>query len=152
MKRLPFALIAACSLAMLAATVCHPAYYPPPPPPPPMQQPPLVQLAERNGFETGRSDGARDASYGAAFHARNTRAYHDTPGYDPQLGPFPVHEGQPGLAVIGLQHPKPVPSQVERHQIRDVVIVLHHHQRVLGRHGVQPATGPAPRAAMVREV
>jgi len=91
MPRLPFVLTAACSLALLAATGCHPAYYPPPPPPPPLQQPPLVQLAERNGFETGRSDGARDANSGAPFIARRTRAYHDTPGYDPQLGPFPVY-------------------------------------------------------------
>jgi len=56
-----------------------------------MAQSPLVQLAERNGFETGRSDGARDSASGEPFHARRTRAFHDTPGYDPQLGPFPVY-------------------------------------------------------------
>ncbi len=91
MKRLPPVLTAACSLLLIAGTGCRPAYAPPPPPPPPLQPPPLVQLAERNGFETGRSDGARDANAGAPFIARRTRAYHDTPGYDPQLGPFPVY-------------------------------------------------------------
>jgi hypothetical protein len=84
-------LTAACGLAMLAATGCHPAYPPPPPPPPQLGPSPLVQLADRNGFETGRADGARDAYAGIPFHARRTRAFHDTPGYDPQLGPFPVY-------------------------------------------------------------
>jgi hypothetical protein len=51
-----------------------------------------VQLAERNGFETGRADGARDANSGYPFSARRTRAYHDTPGYDPQLGPFHAYQ------------------------------------------------------------
>ncbi len=91
MKRLPIALTAACSLLLIAGTGCRPAYAPPPPPPPPMQQPPLVQVAERNGFETGRRDGEHAASAGAPFAARRTRAYHDTPGYDPNLGPLPVY-------------------------------------------------------------
>jgi hypothetical protein len=91
MKRVPIFLTAACSLLLLAGTGCHPAYGPPPPPPPPVGPSPLVQMADRNGFETGRSDGARAAESGAPFRARATRAYHDTPGYDPQLGPFPVY-------------------------------------------------------------
>jgi hypothetical protein len=91
MKRYLFTLIAVCSLGLLAGTGCRPAYGPPPPPPPSVQPPPLVQLAERNGFETGRADGARHASEGAPFAGRRTRAYHDTPGYDPALGPFPVY-------------------------------------------------------------
>jgi hypothetical protein len=85
--------LAIASTLLLAGIGCAHNYPPPPPPPPPpvAQVPPLVQLAERNGFETGRSDGARDAANGEPFHARATRAYHDTPGYDPQLGPFPVY-------------------------------------------------------------
>ncbi len=77
--------------ALLLFTVAGCAHnYPPPPPPPPpyAQQPPLIQLAEHNGFETGRSDGERDAVHGYPYSARRTRAYHDTPGYDPRLGPF----------------------------------------------------------------
>jgi hypothetical protein len=91
MKRTPL-MIAALSALLLTAAGCAHHYPPPPPPPPPMAQaPPIVQLAQHNGFETGRSDGARDAANGESFHARRTHAYHDTPGYDPQLGPFPVY-------------------------------------------------------------
>ena len=90
-KRSPVMLFVASTLLFTSAGCAHP-YYPPPPPPPPMVQPsPLIQLAERNGFMTGRAEGARDAQAGAPFHARHTRAFHDTPGYDPQLGPFPVY-------------------------------------------------------------
>ena len=85
--------LALASTLLLAGIGCAHNYPPSPPPPPPpiAQEPPLVQLAARNGFETGRSDGARDSANGEAFHARATRAYRDTPGYDPQLGPFPVY-------------------------------------------------------------
>ena len=79
------------STLLIAAIGCAHPYYPPPPPPPMAQASPLVQLAERNGFMTGRELGARDAGAGAPFHARHTRAFHDTPGYAPQLGPFPVY-------------------------------------------------------------
>lgn len=87
-------LVAASSLALLVSVGCAHNYPPPPPPPPPpvAQVPPIVQLADRNGFETGRADGARDADSVLPFHARRTRAYHDTPGYDPQLGPFGVYQ------------------------------------------------------------
>jgi len=79
-------------LLMLASIGCsHTNYYPPPPPPPAAQVPAVVQLADRNGFLTGRTDGARDATSGFAFAPRRTRAYHDTPGYDPALGPFSVY-------------------------------------------------------------
>ena len=80
--------LALASTLLLAGIGCAHNY---PPPPPAAQEPPLVQMADRNGFETGRSDGARDSANGEPFHARATRAYHDTPGYDPQLGPFPVY-------------------------------------------------------------
>lgn len=97
MKRTRLMLAVTSTLLLSAALGCAHTYYPPPPapppPPPPISQaPPLVQLAERNGFETGRSEGARDAAYGAPFRPRHTRAFHDTPGYDPQLGPFPVYQ------------------------------------------------------------
>ena len=85
---------AAASLLLAAGLGCAPHYYPPPPPPPPpvAQVPPLIQLAEHNGLETGRADGARDLDTGQPPHARATRAYYDTPGYDPQLGPFPDYQ------------------------------------------------------------
>jgi hypothetical protein len=93
MKRSTLMFSIASSLLITAVGCAHP-YYPPPPPPPPLpvaQGSPLVQLAEQNGFNTGRSEGAHDAEIGAPYHARRTRAFHDTPGYDPQLGPFPVY-------------------------------------------------------------
>ncbi len=77
-----------CSALLFTALGCHSTYAPPPPPPPYAQVPPLVQLADRNGFETGRADGARDVESGFAYAPRHTRAFHDCPGYDPQLGPF----------------------------------------------------------------
>jgi len=85
------AILALVSSVVLFAAVGCAHNYPPPPPPPPAIASPLVQLAEHNGFETGRSDGERAASAGYPFAARSTRAYHDTPGYDPALGPFPVY-------------------------------------------------------------
>jgi hypothetical protein len=92
MKRNQFLLLGTFSLALLASVGCasH-TYYPPapPPPPPPVAQlPPLIQLADRNGFDTGRSDGARDAASGYPFQPRRTRAYAETPGYDANLGPY----------------------------------------------------------------
>ncbi len=63
-----------------------------PPPPPPVAPPPLIQLADHNGFETGRTDGVRAVENGVPFSPRRTRAYHDTPGYDPNLGPFGAYQ------------------------------------------------------------
>ena len=89
MKAPRLVLAAASSIFLFAGLGCAHNYPPPPPPPPPVAQvPPLVQLAEHNGFETGRADGARDVESGIPYHARQTRAFHDCPGYDPQLGPF----------------------------------------------------------------
>jgi hypothetical protein len=86
----PLALLALSSTLFFAAVGCsHPHYYPPPPPMAP--GPTLVQLAERNGFQTGRSDGAFAAERGQPPRPEHTRAFHDTPGYDPQLGPFNVY-------------------------------------------------------------
>ena len=66
MKRFPLMLVVASTL-LFAGVGCARPYYPPPPV---AQASPLVQLAKR---------------------PRHTRAFHDTPGYDPQLGPFPVY-------------------------------------------------------------
>ena len=88
MKTNCLVLVAASSLFLFAGLGCAPRYVTPPPPPPGAQLPPLLQLADRNGFETGRSDGAHAVESGIAPSPRRTRAYHDTPGYDPQLGPF----------------------------------------------------------------
>ncbi len=79
------------SLALVAVTGCAHNTYVAAPPPPPVNAPPLVQLAERDGFKTGRADGERDSINGIRFKPEATRAYHDTPGYDPRLGPFPVY-------------------------------------------------------------
>jgi hypothetical protein len=90
MKRTSLLITAACSLVLLGGVGCHHTYYAPPPPPP-AGPPPIVQMADRNGFETGRSDGARESNAGYPFAPRRTRAYHDTPGYDPAFGPFNVY-------------------------------------------------------------
>jgi hypothetical protein len=85
-------LLGTACLGLASMLGCSQPYYPPSPPPPPVAQvPPLIQLADRNGFQTGRADGARDANTGYPFQARRTRAYHQTPGYDPVLGPFPAY-------------------------------------------------------------
>jgi hypothetical protein len=83
-------LLATTSSLLLAAGLGCAHHYPPPPPPPPpvAEAPPIIQLAEHNGFETGRSEGAGASMNGLPFAPRRTRAYHDTPGYDPHLGPF----------------------------------------------------------------
>lgn len=75
----------------LTLTGCsHTTYVAAPPPPPPAFQgpPPLVEVAERNGLADGRQIGAADAYAGRAYAPRHTRAFHDTPGYRPDLGPI----------------------------------------------------------------
>lgn len=63
-----------------------------PPPPPPIayarEVPPLVQLAQRNGFRAGQDDGARDAYYRADYGPRRNETYTGAPGYDYRLGPI----------------------------------------------------------------
>jgi hypothetical protein len=89
------------SSVAVAALGCAPAYVAPPPPPPAVAQaPPLIQLAERNGFEAGRQDGARAVESGYPYAARSTRAYFDTPGYDPNLGPFLEYQNAFRLAYL----------------------------------------------------
>ena len=79
------------ALALLATAGCasH-AYVAPAGPPPPAFQgpPPVVAAAERNGFADGREVGAREAYNRMPYAPRRTRAFHDTPGYRRDLGPF----------------------------------------------------------------
>jgi len=91
MKANRLALITLSSALLFAGLGCAPHYAPPPPPPPGAQMPPLVQLADHNGFEAGRADGARAVDAGYPPTPRRTPAYRNTPGYDPQLGPFPPY-------------------------------------------------------------
>jgi hypothetical protein len=91
MKRHLFVTFGASALCMLAALGCagnNHYVLQPPPPPAYGEAPPLVQVADRNGFRTGESDGARDVESGSRYRPRATRAYHDTPGYEGNLGPF----------------------------------------------------------------
>jgi len=77
------------SAAILFSSGCaQRTYYAAPPPPPPTQAPPLVGEAEHNGFRAGVDDGARDAVNGFGYHPKHDRNFHDTPGYDPRLGPY----------------------------------------------------------------
>ena len=64
---------------------------PPPPPGYREQAPPLMQVADRNGFQAGVDAGSRDAMTGHRYHPQHSPAYHGTPGYDPHLGPYPVY-------------------------------------------------------------
>jgi hypothetical protein len=50
--------------------------------------PPLIERADRDGFRSGSEDGARDAYNGFAHRPERDRKFHDTPGYDPALGPY----------------------------------------------------------------
>lgn len=88
----PIPLLAVLSGVLLTTAGCV-RYYPPPPPPPlPIAVvSPLVQQATRNGFEAGREDGVLDAENGLPPHPRAMRAYRITPGYAPQMGPYPVY-------------------------------------------------------------
>ena len=43
---------------------------------------------------------------------------------DDELGPLPVDVGEALLGVGGLQHAEALASQVQRHQVGDVVVVL----------------------------
>jgi len=87
-----FCFVVASSLLLFGALGCAPHYVAVVPPPPPGEMPPLIALADRNGFDTGRADGARDVESGRRPEPRRTRAYHDTPGYDPHLGPFEPYQ------------------------------------------------------------
>ena len=83
----------AAATLFFAGCYSEPVYAPPPPPAPNYagQVPPLVQLADSNGFRAGSDDGARDAYYRAGYAPRRDRKYRDAPGYDYRLGPIPPY-------------------------------------------------------------
>lgn len=84
-----FALPFIAAVCLLTAGCAHPTYVGPPPPPPPYPGPsPLIQSAEQQGFRAGAADGSRDAYNRMGYHPKRTRAFHDTPGYNPAFGPF----------------------------------------------------------------
>ncbi len=87
---LPVLLLSSAAL-LLSGCASHPYYAVAPPPPPPVygyrQPPPLITVAEQEGFRAGRDDGARDSYVGHSYRPEHDRKFHDTPGYDPRLGP-----------------------------------------------------------------
>lgn len=89
MKRLKLLLpIAATAAVLLAGCAQQPVYYAPGPPPPPVQgPPPLIQLADQNGFRSGFDDGLRDLNQGLGYAPQRDRRFRAAPGYDPNLGP-----------------------------------------------------------------
>lgn len=89
MKKSVLATIGATALFALTGCADRTVYYAPPPPPPPLYgpSPALLDLASRNGFQSGTADGARDRYYGYRYAPRRTAAYRDAPGYDRALGP-----------------------------------------------------------------
>lgn len=98
----PLALLTLAS-GLVFSGCSHTYYVPPPPPPPPVVYQPsqaLLDLAGRNGFNAGESDGSRDAYNGYPYEARRTPAYHDAPGYDPNLGPLEPYVNTFRLAYL----------------------------------------------------
>ena len=86
--RVALPLITAATL-FTAGCASHSYYYAQAPPPPAYNSvPPLIAHAEHEGFRAGAEDGARDAYNGFAHQPNRDRKFHDTPGYDPALGPF----------------------------------------------------------------
>jgi hypothetical protein len=78
----------AAALLFTAGCASHAYYAPGPPPPPYNGVPPLIARAQGEGFRAGSSDGARDAYNRYGYHPKHDRKFHNTPGYDPALGPF----------------------------------------------------------------
>ncbi len=91
MKPFRLAAISLLAAATLFTAGCaqHPYYSATPPPAAYYQSAPLlVERAEREGFRAGSENGARDLYNGFGHHPQHDRSYHDTPGYDPALGPY----------------------------------------------------------------
>ncbi|SFS21511.1 hypothetical protein SAMN05421771_4226 [Granulicella pectinivorans] len=89
MKTASLTLPSALFAALLLAGCSHPTYYAPPPPPPPAYAvPPLIERAHQEGFRWGTQMGARDISNNLGHHPRQDRVFHDTPGYEPNMGPY----------------------------------------------------------------
>ena len=87
MKRSRWIPVLLVAIALLSTGCAQRTYYAAPPPPPP-QASALIDSAEHNGFRAGMEDGARDSYNGFGYHPKHDRKFHDTPGYDPQFGPF----------------------------------------------------------------
>ncbi len=104
--------------------------------------------AAPRGVPGGRTSGAEPTA-----HVETVEIAGKSDVDDDQLGLLPVHQGQPGSGLVGLQDPEPVPPQVHGHQVGYVVIILDDHHGVSsGHHRDQPAiprTGPS---ATVRRV
>jgi hypothetical protein len=90
MKPFRLAAISVLTAATLFAAGCaqHPYYAVAPAPAPYNSVPPLIARADHEGFRAGSEDGARDLYNGFGHHPQHDRSYHDTPGYDPGLGPY----------------------------------------------------------------
>ncbi|HXC96745.1 MAG TPA: hypothetical protein VNU92_13680 [Edaphobacter sp.] len=76
----------AAAVFLITGCASHP-YYAVAPAPPPYTEP-LIARADHEGFRIGSENGARDAYNGYGRHPERERAYHETPGYDPSLGPY----------------------------------------------------------------
>jgi hypothetical protein len=50
--------------------------------------PPLIERAEHQGFRAGSENGSRDLYNNFGHHPERDRSFHDTPGYDPAMGPY----------------------------------------------------------------
>ena len=69
------------------------------------------------------------------------------------LRTFASDELEPRLPVGGEEHAEAVAAEVHGDQVRDVVIVLDHHERLFtDGHVIKPATGEREPAATVRKV
>ncbi len=88
MKRSRLLLPAMIAAAISLAGCSHPILpYSPPPPPSNAPVPPLVEMAENNGFKAGMEDGAHDARAMASYAPRSNTRFRKAPGYDPDYGP-----------------------------------------------------------------
>lgn len=86
-----FALPLLAAATLFTAGCASRTYYAPGPPPPPVayyNAPPLTERAEHEGFRIGSELGARDSYNGYGYRPKHDRAFHDTPGYDPAMGPY----------------------------------------------------------------
>jgi hypothetical protein len=91
LSRLALPLVSAVCL-FAAGCASHTYYAPGPPPPPPPSGyngvPPLIERAQHEGFRAGSEDGSRDAYNGFGYHPQHDHKFHNTPGYDPGMGPY----------------------------------------------------------------
>jgi hypothetical protein len=90
MKPFRLAALPLLAAATLFSAGCaqHPYYAVAPPPAAYQSVPPLIERADHEGFRAGSEDGARDLYNGFGHHPQHDRKFHDTPGYDPALGPY----------------------------------------------------------------